>query len=219
VAAKKKTTKKAITKKIPVKKVAPKKKVVNKKPVARKRIAKIAKSGELEAMQLLFIKEFIIDLNATQAAIRAGYSEKTAAQQASRLLSHVKIQDAIQKAFDRRIERLDLDGDTVLREIMVLAFSNISDFVDWSDGAIRISPSSGIEKRKLAAVAEISETETKFGTNIKLKMHDKKGSLELLGRHLKLFTDKIEHSGNIGLTEILEDLDGRESGLPNRSPD
>lgn len=84
-----------------------------KKREAKKKASKKREVG-LTPKQRLFVAEYLVDLNATQAAIRAGYSKKTAKEQASRLLTNAHISDAIQKAFDKRIERTEIDADYVL---------------------------------------------------------------------------------------------------------
>ncbi|GAB6096412.1 terminase small subunit [Desulfatiferula olefinivorans] len=77
---------------------------------------------KLTAKQEMFVNEYIIDLNATQAAIRAGYSPKTAAEQGVRLLRNIKVQEAIQAAMAERAERTDLKADTVVDELKTVAF-------------------------------------------------------------------------------------------------
>lgn len=161
---------------------------------------------DLSVRQQMFVREYLIDLNATQAAIRAGYSKKTAGSQGERLLNRSDIKAIVQKKMDERATRVDITADRVLEEIAKLAFSNINDFVDWSDGAVSIRASAGIDNKKLGAISEVSESATQNGSNIKVKMHDKVRALELAGKHLKLFTDKVEHSGKVRV--IVRDLTG-----------
>jgi len=85
-----------------------------KKRVAKKK-AKKKKEVVLTPKQRLFVAEYLVDLNATQAAIRAGYSKKTAKSQGQRLLTNVDVAAAIQKAFEDRIERTEIDADYVLK--------------------------------------------------------------------------------------------------------
>ena len=118
----------------------------------------------LTPKQSAFVLEFLIDLNATQAAIRAGYSAKTAQEQSSRLLSNVMVQEVIQAAQDKRAIKLELDADWVLGKIKTDVLRN-------------------------------SDEENYNSPNL-LK------GCELLGKHLKLFTDKVEHSGGIDLSSV-----------------
>ena len=100
-------------------------------------------ADKLTPKQSTFVAEYLVDLNATQAAIRAGYSEKTANEQGSRLLANVKITDAIADAMANRAERTEITQDRVLRELARLGFSDLRktmtqggallDPQDWDD--------------------------------------------------------------------------------------
>lgn len=116
--------------------------------------------------QATFVREYLVDLNATQAAIRAGYSAKTAEQQGPRLLGHVEVAAAIKAGMAARAARLDLKADDVLTDI--------------------------------ARIAKAAELAGEYGAALKGR--------ELLGKHLKLFTDKVEHSGDATLTVIVQSL-------------
>jgi len=150
----------------------------------------------LTKKQLLFCQEYLIDLNATQAAIRAGYSPKNAYSQGFDNLKKPAIALEVQRGMDAREKRTGITADNVLRELAKLAFSNIRDFASWQGQEVRFADSDGLTEGQAACISEISQTVTQHGGSFKIKLHDKKGSLELLGRHLKLFTDKIEHSGD-----------------------
>jgi phage terminase small subunit len=151
---------------------------------------------KLTAKQELFVKEYLIDLNATQAAIRAGYSEKTAEVIACENLRKPNIAKAIQAAMDKRASKLEITAEKVLAEIAKLGFSNMQN-IYGEDGSLLPVPE--LEPDVAAALQEV--TEDRLGgsgkddgivTRRKYKLSDKKSSLELLGRHLKLFTDKID---------------------------
>jgi phage terminase small subunit len=81
----------------------------------------------LNEKQKRFVKEYLVDLNATQAAIRAGYSKKTAGSQGQRLLKNVEIQTAIQASATRRAQRTEITADRVVEELATVAFSRASD--------------------------------------------------------------------------------------------
>ncbi|WP_110930667.1 terminase small subunit [Paenibacillus bouchesdurhonensis] len=85
----------------------------------------------LTAKQKLFVKEYLVDLNATQAAIRAKYSAKTAEQQASRLLSNVKVQEAIQKAMNKRAEKVEISAEQVLQRWIDIAFADPNEIIHF----------------------------------------------------------------------------------------
>ncbi len=146
----------------------------------------------LMPQQRLFVHEYLIDLNAMQAAIRAGYSEKTAGSQACRLLKNVKIKAAIDKALEKRAQKLEITGDRVLQEIAKIGFSNMRDFMRWGPGGVRLKDSDELTEEQAACVSEVVETATESGGSIRFKLHDKLSALEKLGKHLKLFTDVSE---------------------------
>ncbi|AWL07590.1 terminase small subunit [Massilia oculi] len=123
--------------------------------------------------QQRFVAEYLIDLNATQAAIRAGYSAKTANEQGSRLLANVSVAAAIQAAMNQRTERTQVDADYVLRTIV--------------DTIERCKQAEPVRDRDGEATGEY-----KFDASAVLK------GAELLGKHLKMFTDKTELTGANG---------------------
>ena len=96
----------------------------------------MAKTAKLTEKQQRFVEEYLIDLNATQAAIRAGYSAKTADQQGSRLLANVKVQQAIAERMAERSKRTGVNQDRVVLELSKIAFLKMTDVVD-RNGAIK----------------------------------------------------------------------------------
>lgn len=145
----------------------------------------------LSPKQQRFAAEYTVDFNATAAAIRAGYSKKTAAQQGYNLLQMREIQEAIKGEFDGRQKRTHIDGDMVVGELAKIAFANGADFAkvvkEGSFPSIDAVPTDQLSKDKQAAIAGYKTTQ--YGVEIKL--HDKVKALELLGKHLGLFTEKI----------------------------
>jgi phage terminase small subunit len=170
---------------------------------------------ELTLKQERFIEEYLIDLNATQAAIRAGYSEKTARSQGQRLLTNVDIQEAIQKAMNKRSKRTEITQDRVLQELAKVAFADIKDFVSFrtektvmdydSEGEPVAAYSHVIDLKNSDEIdgAVISEVSLKDG-QLKFKLHDKMKALQDIGRHLGMFTDNS--NVNITSTKKLEDF-------------
>lgn len=160
----------------------------------------------LSEKQKRFVSEYIIDLNAKQAAIRAGYSPKTAEVQASRLLSLVKVQTEIAKAMEDRGKRTGITQDRVLAELSAIAFAKATDYVDVDEaGAVKIKPTAGLTEEQKKAIAGIKE-----GANgIEIKLTDKTKALEMLSRHLGLFNDKL--NVNVEAIEIIEDIGELES--------
>jgi len=163
----------------------------------------MAGKKKLSPKQALFVREYLVDLNGKQAAIRAGYSAKTAEFTASRMLSSGKVQEAVQKAMNKRAEKIDITAERVLAEIAKLGFANMEDYVDPEEnGAAKVNLGK-INRDQWAAVQEIRTEELGRGEGsvvikTSFKLADKKGSLELLGRHLKLFVDRAELTGKDG---------------------
>ena len=160
----------------------------------------------LNEKQKRFVSEYIIDLNAKQAAIRAGYSPKTAEVQASRLLSLVKVQTEIAKAMEDREKRTGITQDRVLAELSAIAFAKATDYVEIDDdGAVKIKATASLTDEQKKAIAGIKE-----GANgIEIKLTDKTKALEMLSRHLGLFNDKL--NVNVEAIEIIEDIGELES--------
>lgn len=157
-----------------------------------------AKAKKLTAQQQRFVDEYLIDLNATQAAIRAGYSAKTAQEQSARLLSNVMVQDSVSKAVDRRSKETGITQKRVLVELARVAFGDIRKVMSWGEDGVTLKESSELSDDDAAIVSEVSETITEKGSNLKLKTHDKLRALEMVGRHLGMFKDKVEVTGEGG---------------------
>lgn len=137
----------------------------------------------LSPKQQMFIKEYLVDLNATQAAIRAGYSENTAQQIGAENLSKPVIAEAIQIEMDKRSERVEVNQDYV--------FSTIIDTIERCKQATPVKYKNG----------DTVLVETPDGDMVPAYQFDSGAILrgaELLGKHLKLFTDKLEHTGANG---------------------
>lgn len=173
----------------------------------------------LTAKQKLFVKEYLVDLNATQSAIRAGYSTKTAEAIGYENLRKPQIAQAIEKAMGRREQRTEITQDRVLQELAKIGFANISDYlkvntaervidykeVEGDEGniskvpvfgmvqSVEVFDTDGVDRIKLDAVAEIKETRD----GISVKLHDKVAALEKIGRHLGMFNDKLKLEGEV----------------------
>ena len=168
--------------------------------------------ADLEPRQQRFCGEYIIDLNATQAAIRAGYSENSAQQQSSDLLLKPLIQAEVDRLKEMRSLRTEITADKVLTETYLLASSDIAEAFDETGALkpIREIPArirkaiSSIEVEKLFEY--VGDEKEHVGYTQKIKLWDKVKTLELLGKHLKLFSDKIELSADDSLASILSKM-------------
>lgn len=150
------------------------------------------KEQPLSPKQLRFVEEYLVDLNATQAAIRAGYSPRSAELQGFRLIRNDKLAALIAAAKEARSIRTKITQDHVLTELARIGFSQMSRYMAWSPDGVSIRASEELTEDEVAAVAEVKETVTENGRTISLKMHDKLGALRDLGRHLGLFKDKAD---------------------------
>lgn len=153
---------------------------------------------KLTPKQAEFVRQYLIDLNATQAAIRAGYSERRAMEIGYQQLQKTTVRSAIQAAMDRRAKRTEISADRVLLEYARLAFADMRSYFGWSEGGTHTVPSADLSDDDAAAIAEITFTETEVAEmvtkrQIKMKLHDKRGSLDALARHLKLDAAKQRH--------------------------
>lgn len=154
---------------------------------------------KLSPKQAAFVAEYLIDLNATQAAIRAGYSEKSAARISVELLNKTQVRKAIEKAQAKRTERTEITADRVVTELAKIAFADPRDLMEWGPNGVMLKDSSTLTEEQAASVAEVAEGN---GGTLRLKKHDKVKALELLGRHIGMFRDKVETevSGGVFLT-------------------
>jgi len=121
----------------------------------------------LNRRQTLFVDEYLVDLNATHAAVRAGYSEHTAPYTGSKLLHKPEVADAVRRALEARAEKLKLSSEDVLRSIMEIR-------------------GKAVTRGKLAQALKANE---------------------LLGKHLKLFTERVEHAEPGGAAAELSDTE------------
>lgn len=162
--------------------------------------------AKLSKKQQAFVDEYLIDLNATQAAIRAGYkrSEYTDTN-ASKLLENTRIAEEVEKRMAERSKRTGINQDRVVQEIAKLAFVNAADVIDVDTATVLPDA----KPEDLACIQSVKIKRTTKGKNVieerEVRFYDKKGSLELLGRHLGMFKDKLEIDAEADVT-IIDDL-------------
>lgn len=154
----------------------------------------------LTARQARFVAEYLIDLNATRAAARAGYSEKTATRQGPRLLCNVVIADAIQSAQAKRAKRTDITQDRVLNELAKVGFASMRNFIYIDASGEPVINMTDTPPDELDALSEV-QTETRYERDpdgegemrpirkVKIKLHDKLAALDKIARHLGMYKD------------------------------
>lgn len=166
--------------------------------------------ANLTPKQQRFVEEYLIDLNATQAYIRAGFSSKLANTNAVKLLQNTTIAKAIAEAQAKREERTQIDSDYVLKRLVEI---DQMDVLDIMDDQMKILPLRDWPKvwRQYISNIENLELSDADGVFKKIKWPDKVKNLELLGRHVSVgaFKDKVEHSGKLeiqSLSDLMDEL-------------
>jgi phage terminase small subunit len=158
----------------------------------------VVKKNKLTPKQKRFIDEYLVDLNATQAAIRAGYSKRTACFIGYENLTKPQIKEALGVAQENLSRRTQVTQEQVIAELAAIAFANIGDVMSWGPGGVLMKSAEELPPEVLASVADVSNSKGKEGGTIRIKLHDKLKALELLGKHLGLFVEKVE----VGLRPI-----------------
>ena len=155
--------------------------------------------------QKRFADEYLIDLNATRA-YRVAYpsvkKDETARANSSRMLTNANVAKYITERMEERQKRTEITQDRVLKELAVIAFAKATDYAEVKDGQVIIKDTEELNEQQARAIAGIKEG--KFGVEVKL--NDKEKALELLGRHLGMFKDKVEVSGLDEEKKKLEDI-------------
>lgn len=182
--------------------------------------ASARRGRNLTCKQRLFVAEYLIDLNATKAAERAGYSRATARQQGARMLSNAVISAEIAEQQATRFRRLEISADAVLQELAKIAFANMLDYIRITPtGEARVDLSK-LTREQAAAIGEITVEEFMERTGegedglekvkrVKFKLSDKRAALVDLGKHLKLFTERVQAEAVLKVTEVTEVQDVR----------
>ena len=174
--------------------------------------------AKLTDKQRRFCEEYIVDLNATQAAIRAEYSEKTAYSMGQRLLKKVEAQEYIKQLKEERVARTQIEADRVIYELSLIAFSNAADYAAVVEKELTIEGPEGepikvldddgnpvtyrtvepVLTKDLTADQKRALAVIKKGRDgFEVRPYDKVRALELLGKHIGLFEDKVKVNGEI----------------------
>lgn len=167
----------------------------------------MSKPKTLTPKQRKFALEWLKDCNGTQAAIRAGYSPRSARMQAARLLTKRNVQEVL----SGKVERAEISADRVLEELRRLAFSNMADYMTVDASGVSGLDLSKLTREQAAAIQEIVEDTTggsgdgerRLVLRTRFKLASKLQALELLGKYLKLFVDRVEVTGIEALADRL----------------
>ena len=162
-----------------------------------------------------FVDEYLVDFNATQAAIRAGYSSDTANEQGSQLLARPDIRELVAEGQKEVMERTQTFQDNAVDELKIVGFSDLADFLTVkADGIVEQKPFNELTKAQTKCIKKIKQTvrssHSADGTIlhqtavIEIELHDKLRALELLGRHLGMFNDTLRLEGALPLQIFFE---------------
>ena len=174
----------------------------------------------LSERRAAFVREYLIDLNGRQAALRAGYSPNGATTTASRLLSNANVQAEITKEQRKRIQRTEVTADRVVEELRRIAFADLRDVVYIEGGEVKVVDTAGLTDAQAASLAEIKQTKDGIG----VKMHSKQQALDSLGRYLGLYNENLNvmhgFEGDVlPVTLVFDDGKGAEDATDDSGDD
>lgn len=161
------------------------------------------KAETLTPLQEQFCREYLIDLNASKAAERAGYTQKSS-QAGYETLKRRNVQKRIQELMDERSKRTEITADRVLCELARVAFLDLSEAYDDNGNLLNIKAMPEDVRRAISGIKVFDEFDGtgnerfKIGEVREVKTNDKIKALQAIGQHLKMFTQKHEHSGPDG---------------------
>ena len=152
-----------------------------------------------------FVEEYLVDLCATQAAIRAGYSPATAGAIGAENLKKPQIRARIDQAMAELSKRTGVNQERVIRELAKVAFVNATDVVDFESA--KLLPTATPEDTAAIASVKVKTIPTADGLGVEreIRMADKLKALELLGKHFGMSTDNVRLSGDVGV-QIVDDI-------------
>lgn len=155
--------------------------------------------AKLTEKQKKFVEEYLIDLNATQAAIRAGYSTDTAKDIGCENLAKPNIRTHIDKTIAERSKRTGVNADRVVRELAKIAFVKADDVISIDDATLKHDASD--DDLAVIQSVKVKTIPTKNGEGVEreIKLADKLKALELLGKHLGMYTDKIDMNADMDI--------------------
>lgn len=190
----------------------------------------------LTAKQARFVDEYLIDLNATQAAVRAGYASANADVTGPRLLGNVGVAQAIAEKRQKLAGKLEVTRERIVAELAKIGFADIRKAIKWNghlvteqdnpdggdvlvikelrDNHVLLVDSDELDDDTAAAIAEVSQNAT---GGVKIKMHDKKGALVDLGKHLGMFVERTESTVTLKdertPEQIASSIEGKLAGI------
>lgn len=150
-------------------------------------MANVVMKDELTEKQKLFIKEYLVDLNQGAAARRAGYAPGCSRQTGRQNMQNPQIRAEVRKALKRRAKRVEVQADQVLKDLAEIAHLDKSVAYRVRDGVLHVTDTDLLPEPVRRCISEIAQTQ--YG--VRIRFDDRVKALELLGRHLALFTDNL----------------------------
>jgi len=177
-----------------------------------------AKEHKLTEKQRKFIKEYLKSGNATQSAIKAGYSEKSAYSSGAEILNNPGVSRELERQRElmaSKVDKYEITPEKVLREFAKVGFADMGQFASWGESGVKLRDSAELDEDLTSVVGEITETRTHFGEDgekvtTRIKLADKLKALENLGKHLGLFKEQLSVVGHFQLS-LPEDMEGPEA--------
>jgi phage terminase small subunit len=174
--------------------------------IDRKGVAKALPREGMTARQQAFVREYLVDLNGTQAAIRAGYSKNCAQEIACENLTKPIISNAVKAEIARRKEEQESLRYATTEEMRRLAFSDMGEFVTWDQSGVKIKSSKQLGENT-RCVSEVTEIKGLGTRTLKFKLHDKVAALDKLARHLGMYEDAEAGKGSVQIAIVLNGKD------------
>lgn len=173
----------------------------------------------LSEKQLRFVAEYLIDLNATQAAIRAGYAEGSADVTGCRLLADARVLGEITRGKADCKARNHMTADAVLEELRILAKSDIGNVITGGDGrTIEVRNLDELAPEVRRCIESVTEKQTQHGSTITVKLHSKIAALQMLFDHFGLSAPKqVAHSGGLELVSAKAKLAAKMDEIKQRA--
>ena len=156
-------------------------------PLRARRLNRTKAERPLTTKQQRFVDEYLVDMNASAAARRAGYGDRSADQHGSFLTRRPNVAAAIEARLAERRARLEVNAARVIAELARIAFADIGGIMDWSGGDVALKPQDKISPDDRAAIQEIAVVKRAGGLATRVILHDKERALEALCRYLGLF--------------------------------
>lgn len=179
--------------------------------------------GKLTPKQERFIAEYLIEPNATQAAIKAGYSAKTAYSIGQENLNKPEIAARLAEKQQKLADKYEVTADRVIRELALIGFANMLDYITPDAAGSAFVDLSDLDRNRAAAISEITidtmrgEDEQRQIVRTRFKLHAKRDALELLGKHLGLFDSAGDEALKEGLAALLQSGRKRASETQSQS--